>query len=287
MSTFDLTQEEINIMEGTLNQPGQTIQLPFAAPAMWWKNGEVSLAKIAEIKDARRFGGFGISKESSTGNTGTDDMNLPELPHNWQLFTDLVNRESKTYSAYLARTAWVARIARRYLWKTDERTGRSKSNVNYLCYLATADTKTGVLSPWGAVVLTGSSYSGKAIDDAFAEFDKLSKELRGVAPGNYFYVPLGTFGGEPKFSARQAKEGGASSQITPCQLFIGDGITQEGLESCFVSNDIRAEMVVLKLQAQEWLDDWNKKKSDKPATRDSRQEGQWDRDGDETDPTSE
>ena len=103
-------------LQGSLTN-NQSVKLPFGAPQMWWSNGKPALLSVNEIQDARRFGGFGVSREDVEAQAGQ----IPaELPYNWKLFDDLTNTKGATYSAYLSRTAWVAPIARRYRWMSFE-----------------------------------------------------------------------------------------------------------------------------------------------------------------------
>jgi hypothetical protein len=242
-------------LQGSMKNNNGGIKLPFPAPILWWKNGNPELADTEEITDARRFGGWGISKEDV-------DEQLPNtvLPANWKYFEALRNNEGKTYSAFLARSAWVAPIDRRYTWVTFE--GKSSSKVNYLCYLAVRGKDKNELMPWGAVVLTASSYSGKALDDAMAKFKSETATLRGDDPVNLFYIPLGTFGNTPKIEKRTGK-GGKSSPIFPCQLWTPDsGFASTTLDEWFVGDEIAAEMGLLRIQAKDWLTEWNDKKQE-------------------------
>lgn len=246
-------------LKGSMTGNGTAIKLPFGAPIIWWKNANAELSDTDEIKDARRFGGWGISKEDIDEQR---ESLPPELPANWRLFETLRNAEGGTYSAYLTRSVWAAPIDRRYNWFTNAE-GKSSSKVNYLVYLATM-TKDGDktrLMPWGPAVLSAGSYSGKALDDAFAEFKKLTSTLRGEDPVNLFYHPLGTFGDAPKNEGRTGKSG-KTSTITPCQLYKPQGgIVTSTLDDWFVGDETAAEMGLLRSQAREWLEEWNKKQT--------------------------
>ena len=60
---FDLPQDINEAAKGSLSGTNTKVPLPFPAPELWWKNGEPAIAGMKEIVDARRFGGWGISKE--------------------------------------------------------------------------------------------------------------------------------------------------------------------------------------------------------------------------------
>ncbi len=259
MSPFQVSPEFQAELQGSLRD-NKSVKLPFGAPQMWWSNGKPALLSVAEIEDARRFGGFGISKEDIDDQAGK----LPsELPYNWKLFDDLSNHEGKLYSAYLSRTAWVAPIVRRYRWVNFE--GKNKSQVEYLCYLAVMEQDK-KLHPWGAVIVSGSSYSGGAIDAAFKDFAQKTSSIRGTVLQNFFFHPLGTWGKTPKPEPRKGK-GGKESTITPCQIYMPEnGYTEETLERWFVPAEIHPELAAMKSQSREWVDDWAKKESAQPIS---------------------
>lgn len=246
-------------LQGSLTN-NQSVKLPFGAPQMWWSNGKPALLSVNEIQDARRFGGFGVSREDVEAQAGQ----IPaELPYNWKLFDDLTNTKGATYSAYLSRTAWVAPIARRYRWMSFE--GKNKSQVEYLCYLAVMEQNK-TLNPWGAVVISGSSYSGSAIDNAIKEFAQKTASIRGGVSQNFFFHPLGTWGNSPKPEERKGKNG-SSSLITPCQLYVPEnGYTEETLQKWFVPQEYHAELADLLRKSKDWLADWAKK--DQPEQQD-------------------
>ena len=234
------------------------VKLPFAAPTMWWMNGKTALKSVNEVVNATRFGGFGISKEE-IDNFGSD---LVEIPSYWQLHDNLTNNEGKTYAAYLCRTAWVAPIARRSAWF--ENNGKSRSSLNVLCYLAVLQQDKSLL-PYGPVVLSAKSLTCLDLDKCFKDFAAKSAALRGNTPANFFFHPIGTWGKEPKFEDRKSKGGGASSSVTPPQLYLPETITTETLTKWFVGPDVAREMAEYSDLAQDWIADWKNRKGDKNA----------------------
>ncbi|MBM3182278.1 MAG: hypothetical protein FJZ86_18320 [Chloroflexi bacterium] len=253
MSKYSVSQDVQSQLQGTLRD-NSAVRLPFGAPQLWWANGKPPLFDVDEIKDARRFGGFGISKEDVDNQK---EQLPPELPYHWTLFPDLTNSKGKKYAAFLTRTAWVAPIIRRYRWSQFD--GKSRSQVEYLCYLAVMERETRKLNPWGAVVISGSSYSGGAIDDAIKTFGKMTADLRGGTPQNFFFHPLGTWGNDPKPEDRTGK-GGQTSVITPCQLFTPEkGYTEETLDKWFVPQEYHAELAELLARSKDWVADWTRK----------------------------
>lgn len=240
-------QEAREALKGSMDT-NQGVQLPFVAPMMWWKNGEVALKPTYEVKDARRFGGWGISEEEVVNAS----LELPASFHKFEM-----SGTNGSYNAYLARWVYAAPICRRFVWfqKTDS---AWTSKLNILVYMAGMDADKNTV-PFGPVVITSKGFSGKYIDEAFKKFSMQSAALRDGDPINYFYHPIGTFEAEPVFEKITGK-GGSSSSITPCQLFVRDGgYSDEDMDNYFVGDEIVGEMVDLYKQAEEWMHDWDKK----------------------------
>lgn len=256
MSSFVVPSEYQDELKGAMNDQSG-IKLPFPAPTLYWYNGKTEFKSLTEITDPRRFGGWGVGKED------IDNLGVAPSPA-WKLH-DLTNKDAKEYQAYLFRTAWVAPIARRSAWFTND--GNSKSSLNILAYLALRNTK-GEFMPYGAVILSAKSYTGLAVEKCFKDFAVKTADLRGETLPNFFFTPIGTFGKEPVFKDNVGKSGKKTS-VTDPQLFQPEGgYTEEFLNACFVPNvgaDILAQMSAFKKQATEWLDDWNKRKDDTRA----------------------
>lgn len=256
--SFDLPQEYNEAIKNANASAVSGIPLPYPAPELYWRHADAALASVNEIKDARRFGGWGVDKNL------TDDINglPPELPRTWTLFTGLVSRkDGKTYDAYMTRSAWVAPIVRRYRWNDYS----NRSEVQYLCYFA--ETVNEKMTPWGLVVVSAKSLDTKPLDACFREFENKTAQLRGSTRHNFFFIPVGTFGNAPKFETRSGK-GGASSQVTPPQLYIPkDGYTVDLLKTVFVGLDIAKEIkgILDNPAVKEWADDWNAKKKNAAA----------------------
>lgn len=256
MSAFTVAPEYQEELKGGMNDQSG-IKLPFPAPTLYWYNGKTDFMNVDEIKDPRRFGGWGVSKED------LDNLGVAPSPA-WKLH-DLTNKDAKSYQAYLFRTAWVAPIARRSAWFEND--GKYRSSVNILAYLAIRN-KEGAFIPYGAVVLSAKSYTGLTLEKCFKEFTAKTTELRGETLSNFFFTPIGTFGDQPKFNTNKSKSGKESS-VTDPQLYIPEGgYTEDFLKACFVPNvnsEILGQMATFKKQATEWLNDWNKRKDTKPA----------------------
>lgn len=253
MSDYSIPQEFQDELRGSMSD-NTSIKLPFPAPTLYWYNGKTAFKNIPEIKDPRRFGGWGVSKED------IEEQGLPPA-ESWKLHDDLTNAKGKTFVAYLFRSAWVAPIARRFAWFENE--GKSRSSLNILSYLALRN-KEGKFKPYGAVILKASSYTGIALDRCFKEFASKTADLRGETLSNFFFHPIGTWGAEPIFNTNKSKHGDKESSVTDPQLYIPDGgYTDDFMKSCFIPNvdtGILEDIMQFKRQAADWIADWDKKK---------------------------
>ena len=119
--------------------------------------------------------------------------------------------------------------------------------------------KEGAFLPYGPVVLSAKSFTGTALDAAFKKFTSQTAAFRDGAAPQFFLHGIGTFGDTPIFQDAKGK-GGASSTITPPQLFIPkDGFTAENIEKYFVSEQTMFDMGKFAKDAKEWIDDWQKR----------------------------
>lgn len=255
MSKFTVpTEISEELKDGMKDNTG--IKLPFAAPTLWWLNGKAAFKNESAITDARRFGGWGISKEE------IDELGIKAAP-SWQL-QELTNAKGDSYSAYICRTAWVHPIARRFAWFENE--GKWRTSLNVLCFLSLRN-KEGEFLPYGPVVLSAKSFTGSALDAAFKKFASQTAQVREGALQQFFLHGIGTFGDAPIFQDAKGK-GGSSSTITPPQLFIPkDGFNDDNLTKYFANPETMLAMAKYKKESAEWVEDWAKrgKKQDAPV----------------------
>lgn len=248
---FNLPQEFLDEMRGAM-QDGTRIELPFPAPTVWWLTGDL---RNRQIGDAPYFGGWAITADELDDKAAAAGLGLPSS------FTrrTLVNREGQEYEAYTARSIAVAVIAKRKRWVVSD-SGAGRSQVNILAYMGIPGEKR-QLVPWGPVVLSGKSYSGKAIEDSLRQFETATASARRTAAKNmpawFFYAILGTFEKAPR-TEKRGKEG-TQSNITPCAVYLPDLVTPEHLPAWYVGPEIAKLMLACKRDAAPWLDDWKEK----------------------------
>jgi hypothetical protein len=218
-----------------LRQGPDGIQLPFAAPLLYWVNGN---ADFEELGGVRYHGGWALQHDY----WHTIESQCTPLPQYFKL------TKFKDHQAYVTRGIAVAPIAIRERWI------ENRSHLQLLGYMATIDNGGGLL-PYGPVVLSAKSNSGKYVKAAFAEFDKVTKSIRPASVPYYrFYVRLGTYGDKPNFVTVGKDKN--THDITPCQAgFPKGGITIEMLREWYVGGDVINECNRLRTEAAMWLND--------------------------------
>lgn len=243
-----------DIPEGANDAVGSlgAVVLPFAAPIVFWRNGDKAFAQVKDIQDVRRFGGWAIQPDEIES---MKESLPPELPADWQKMEFMGERA--TYTNYITRKVYAAIIARRFSWFVND--GKSRSVTQYLAYLGTRVENN--IMPWGAVILQAKSLGGVDLDKAIAEFKKLTAQFRENTKEQFFYAPLGTWGSEPQFTNNKSKDGNKQSSVTPVHVYKPQGGYSKSLvDMLFVGRETAAEIVEIRKKAQEWLDDWNNRR---------------------------
>jgi hypothetical protein len=210
------------------------VQLPFAAPLLYWMNGNPDFEEIGGV---RYFGGWALQEEAWRN----IEAKCTPLPAYFRL------TKFKEYSAYLSRGIAVSPLATRERWL------ENRSHVQVLGYMATIH-EDGLL-PYGPVVLSAKSNSARYLRAAFSDFDKATKDVRpDKVPYYRFFIRLGTFGYVPTFVT--VGKGRDTHDITPCTVGLPkDGITLEHLKAWYVGADVINACNQLSAQAAEWLND--------------------------------
>jgi hypothetical protein len=163
------------------------------------------------------------------------------------------------YPASSSRFITCASIATRVKWYegNGEKSGSSKTQV--LAYLAEIDKDHNV-TPYGAALINcGSYHSGKAVQKALQAWSTFVNQNRvlvalGSIPTWAFWGYYGTFGDK-----RITREVGKKEKniIVPCQVNFPKDVNN--LRSMYIGDNIAAEIMSLRVQAKEWLDDAKKK----------------------------
>jgi hypothetical protein len=260
MSVFNVPADYQQTLNGSLDT-SSVIRLPFAAPQIWWKNGDPALEFQEAIVSAQRFGGWGCDQEEIAEHGVSYAAQA-----GWQLFSMRSGQGGGTYQAYLTRQLWAAPILRRFAWFKGRNPGeRDTSKTQYLVYLAKVNPADKTFTPMGPAILHASALTGLDLDACFKEFKSKTAEVRidegKPVPPNYFYHPIGTWGTKPIYKERKSKQNGQGSLVTPPALFNPpNGFALETLQRWFVGADVIKEIVRLYDLAGEWAADWNNRK---------------------------
>ena len=240
---------------------GGEAKLPFAAPTIWWMNGDASSKALGGVS---YYGGWRMSADE-----------LPEglvIPNGFTKI-ETASRGGKEYAALEGRAVLVAPFVRRKAWRDSETGARSahyepglRQHMQVLAYMATKQEKT--ITPWGPVVLSVKGFQVKFLEEVMAEWGSLLAPVRREhapnIPPTMFYMLVGTFG-EKRNSTLVGKK--ATSPVVPVSLWKHENMNGELLEKLFVGAPVAEKMKWLKEQAKAWASAWDEDAA--PAANDS------------------
>jgi hypothetical protein len=222
--------------------PGDTVQLPFQAPLLWWRNGSRNTQPINGVD---YFGGWAVN---------ADELHRVHFdpPPGFKMVT--WKGKNERFDAYTGRYIGVAPILQRRKWVQGD-DGNNRSHVQILCLAATWNGERKVFVPYGPVVLSAKAWTGKYLIDAFKEFDRVTAEIRSQynLPASFFYTLVGTFGQEPNMVMRGKK---TQSPITPPTINPTQQYSANALEVMYIGSDAVRTAIDLRDQAMDWASDW-------------------------------
>jgi hypothetical protein len=253
---------------------GLEIKPPFPYIEFNWHNG---FAAADKTRGAMHFGGWQISDDNAASAIGLFGKVYGYFGESTMWAKGKGDGE---YPAASTRFITAAPIATRVKWYdgNDEKKGSSKTQV--LVYLAEID-KDHKITPYGAAFINcGSYHSGKAIREALQAWSTYVNQNRvsvalGSIPAWAFWGYYGTFGDK-----RITREVGRTEKniIVPCQVNFPKDVNN--LRAMYIGDDIAQEIMILRVQAKEWLDDAKKKvTSSEPVS-----ESVYDGDGQQNEP---
>jgi hypothetical protein len=264
MATWNVDSDLMKKLAGGLDD-NDAVKLPFPVVYLWAQNGQAAYASQKKDGSAMYFGGWACKQENA--NEVIEETGSP-LPYNWKPET-IGTRDGGTYDAYVARTLYVAPIAKRESWigKDGKRYPKfvdgARNHTQYLAYLGVKKAVGGEkggdwrIDPWGLVVLTAKGYQAMYLRRAFSDWAKATAKARGGAYYSLFYALIGTFGKEREV-ANVGKQG-ATSPVTPLKVWLPDEeITETLLKRMFVGDVVAGIMGEKLEQAAEWLGAWKK-----------------------------
>jgi hypothetical protein len=247
-------------MRGSMDVGGG-VKLPFPHIFMSFRNGKRDAGKE---RGEQYFGGFQADEAEFVDYLAA--IGKQDVLNSFNLHT-LTPRVGDPYQAYMRRGLAVAPIAARSRWfKTREGKNVLKRQVVGLMALGTP------LQYVGPVVVTASGYNQAmnltAAFDANANITANARRQHAAgAAANFFYAYIGTWKEDGEFV--MVGKGQNQSPITPIAARSYKVETAEELRALYVGDELAKTVLEYRKQAQEWVDDWNKKRDEKPEQFDT------------------
>lgn len=250
---MDTLQSDLNFenFDGARAETSE-VKPPFPYLEMNWHNGFAAAAG-----GAMKFGGWQIGEENAQRAISLFGK-LPGYFSDKEMWAK--GKGDGEYPARSSRYISGTPFATRVKWYDGRNGERGSSKTQSLVYLCEIDKEHNV-TPYGVALISGGSYhAGVAVSDAFSSWAmhinaSRSDAALGTVPAWAFYGYFGTFGDK-----RVTKEVGAKEKnfIVPCQVNIPQDV--KALRSLYVGDTVAADIMALRKQAQEWLDDAKKSK---------------------------
>lgn len=256
---FGIPQEYSDALNEGLKGEGG-VQLPFAAPLMWWGNGSAQNKALAKVAPAMYFGGWLVEE----GHMEDAAQEYGGIPASFAQ-TEFVSRKGDSVPVYSSRAIVAAPMAYRVAWVPKRDNGGygvrytkyepgTSMHVQMLALLATVSEKAYI--PWGPVVLSAKAYQAGYLLDAVKQWPKIIqpalRQAGSKTPASAFWMGIGTFG---EFNQKMVGKT-EQSPITPITLFTPQNVDVELLKKLFVGKDTVAKMTDYIAQAAEWLQAW-------------------------------
>jgi len=231
-----------------------TVELDFPVFRVYWKNGS---SAHAPEQGVAYYGGWCADKvkaEEALAAMGND------IPAGFKALT-MKNRQGKAYEVLASRQVTVAPFLKRVGWFTNDQ-GRKYSAHQILAYAAAPDPKTKTFTPWGLVLLTGSSFSGLAVIIALSQWKRKIAPV--ITDHDKFpiwahWVTLGTMRAD--IYTEQRGKGANTSPITPCEFYLRDDKIPlpEFVAKRFIGSDLMAQCAEYRQLSLAWAEYWNER----------------------------
>jgi len=245
---MDTLKSDLNFenFDGTRAESSE-IKPPFPYLEMNWHNGF-----SAASGGAMKFGGWQIGEENAQRAISLFGK-LPGYFGEKEMWAK--GKGDGEYPARSSRFISGTPFATRVKWYDGRNGEHGSSKTQSLVYLCEIDKEHNV-TPYGVALISGGSYhAGVAVSDAFSSWAMHVNSSRvdaglGNVPAWAFYGYFGTFGDK-----RITKEVGKKEKnfIVPCQVNFPKEPTS--IRNLYVGDTVAAEIMVLRKQAQAWLDD--------------------------------
>ena len=231
-----------------------TVELEFQALRLYWKNGSAALDANQGVA---YYGCWCADKaKADEALAAMGNTIIPGLKA-----VTLKNRQGKAYEVYASRQLTIAPILKRVGWFTNPE-GRKYSAHQILAYAAAPDTKTKTFTPWGMVLLTGSSYSGLAVINALAGWKRKITpviDTPETTPAWAHWVTLGTLRAD--IYTEQRGKGTNTSPITPCEVYLPDDKIplKEFVTKRFIGSELLTQCLEYRDLSMAWAEYWNER----------------------------
>lgn len=224
------------------NAQSSFVTLPFDAPVLYWKHGDVDVTPGT----IGHYGRWNCQMEDFDKIAQAANIPAPKEIET-RVKKDRNGRPtSETYKVYAWRAVVFAVIASRSRWIHNQRTGKNNSHTQILVHLFDKNSE-GAIIPTVPAILSAKVLASGALENCVKKwFDTIHSFNTVKIPPIYFYMAVGTFGEQSKFT-------GSHGTSTLPELYTPQNLTADNLP--FVGNGIARKMSDLKLQAQDWLND--------------------------------
>lgn len=237
-----------------LNMPApdslEAVRLPFNVLYLSWENGQ---PQLRELGGPKCFGAW-IAKKAQA-----DEIEGLALPQSFGKYTRSY-KSGEQEPCYAARTVTVSIFANRmrYVNRNDDKDGSMSWRpgfVQHIQWLAAMFLDQS-LSSFVPVVMTTKGTQIKKINAAMKEWhDAIAIREAKLAryPISAFAITVGSYGEQPVYEKVTNPKTGESSQITPIKAAISADPAKRLIQPAVVQR-----LTELRLQAAEWLVNWNK-----------------------------
>lgn len=264
MSDFDFDPQAVDTI-GDMSAGG-FVQLPFDHLFAYWIRGDAAVQPDLG-SGARHYGGWAVERPAF-------EAVVPAPVPDKFILEHVTNASGEAREVYAFRNIICAPFARRFRWYVDSRRqdDKGRGHVQYAVLTALFNKTENKFNYFKPAILSCKGLTSVQLDKCFSNWKAATATLRANsannAPPNFFWLPVGTFGAE-----RKAQKAG-QSYITPPSFFVPSSeygkeldpnkLTVDDLRRLYIGRELTDKMAMLRLESQEWLDEWSKPQDAQP-----------------------
>lgn len=250
---FDVPEEFNEQMQGAM---AEGVQLSVYAPYLSWFNGAAAYKTSGAL--APYTGGWSMFEQDAI----VLSKEYGRMHGSFGRVEGVQGKEGE-YVAWMAQWLAVAVIGTRQRWiETD---GKKRSHTQIFVYLA--EVADDAFVPFAPACLTVKGMQSDYLTKSLNEWrTKSAKARREVAKGlseTAFWVPLGVF--SKKRETVQVGTPPNAQQISPIGVMLPPDYSKETLLNLYIGKEIAKEIMDLRADNREWLDEWKKQEADRRA----------------------